>query len=90
MEIVLNSCFGGFSLSEIACKKLGLINPYAPIGRTDPRLIECVRTLGEEANGNCASLRIVEIPNDCTDWEINDYDGVETITYVVGGQLYHI
>jgi redox-sensitive bicupin YhaK (pirin superfamily) len=34
-------------------------------------------------------LRLVEIPDTMTDWEKNDYDGIETITYVVDGKIYH-
>lgn len=32
----------------------------------------------DEASGRLAELEVVEIP-DGTDWEIDDYDGVETI-----------
>lgn len=46
--------------------------------RTDPDLIAVVEELGEKANGRCAQLEIVEIPDDL-DWEIDEYDGIETI-----------
>ena len=46
--------------------------------RTAPELIKCVETLGEKANGKYARLVIVEIP-DNVQWEIEDYDGVETV-----------
>lgn len=48
------------------------------IERTDPILIQVIKELGEEANGACAELKIVSIPNDI-EWEIEDYDGLETI-----------
>ena len=48
------------------------------IERTSPLLIECVETLGEDANGWAAELSIVEIP-DGTEWEIDEYDGTEHI-----------
>jgi len=48
------------------------------IERTDPDLITVVKKLGEEANGSCASLRVVEIP-DGIDWEIDEYDGNESV-----------
>ncbi len=48
------------------------------IERTDPNLIAVVEKLGEEANGSCSSLKIVEIPEGIN-WEINDYDGMESI-----------
>ena len=46
--------------------------------RTDKDLIEVVETMGEKANGMCASLKIVEIPDDIS-WEIDEYDGMEKI-----------
>lgn len=84
MKIVVNKCYGGFSLSEKAYEFLGL--EWDGFGykysddnlRTDTKLIECVETLGEEANGRWARLAVVEIPDD-VDWEIDNYDGIETI-----------
>lgn len=49
-----------------------------PENRADPLLVQVVEELGEEADGACASLRIVEIPDDVK-WFIDDYDGQETI-----------
>ncbi len=48
------------------------------IERDDKTLIEVVEDLGEKADGFCARLKIVDIP-DGTDWEIEEYDGLETI-----------
>lgn len=48
------------------------------IERTDENLITVVEELGSEANGSCANLEIVEIPDDI-EWEIDDYDGQESI-----------
>lgn len=49
-----------------------------PDDRADPLLVQVVEELGVEANGSCAELRVIEIP-DGVDYEIDDYDGVETI-----------
>lgn len=88
MKIVLNKCYGGFGLSEKACEMLGV--KYAwNIKRTDPRLVEVVETLGEEANGNFAELEIVEIPDEATDWDMQEYDGIESLIYVVNGKLFY-
>ena len=46
--------------------------------RNDPLLIKCIKTLKKEANGSCADLKIVDIP-DGTDWVIYDYDGMECV-----------
>lgn len=48
------------------------------IERNDPALVATVRELGEEANGDCADLEIVEIPDDVK-WHIEEYDGMESI-----------
>ena len=46
--------------------------------RNDSLLIQAVEELGEKANGSCAKLKIIEIPDDL-DYYIDDYDGMETI-----------
>ena len=85
MKIVINKCFGGFCLSEAAYEYLGLewdgygfkYSDYDE--RTDPKLVECVENLGEDAaSGIFAELRVVEIP-DGIEYEISNYDGLETI-----------
>lgn len=49
------------------------------IPRDDEFLIKAIEEIGlEESSGNCASLKIVEIP-DGIEYEIDDYDGVESI-----------
>lgn len=53
--------------------------PSRPENRTDPDLIKVIEELGSEnASGGCAKLKIVEIP-DGVQWEIDEYDGIETI-----------
>ncbi len=47
--------------------------------RTHPKLIAAIEKIGEEkSSGPHASIRIVEIPDD-VNWEIEEYDGMETI-----------
>lgn len=47
--------------------------------RTDSDLIAVIEEIGEkEASGRFAELEVVEIPDD-VNWEIDDYDGIETI-----------
>jgi hypothetical protein len=51
---------------------------YREIERDDPLLVQIVEELGEDSWGDCAELRVVEIPDD-VEWEINEYDGMESI-----------
>ena len=84
MKVVINVCYGGFGLSEKAYKAMGI--PWDGYGyqfgddskRSDERLIKVVEELGEEANGFAAKLKIVELP-DGIGFEIDDYDGMESI-----------
>lgn len=145
MEIVINKCYGGFSLSKKAVARLaelrgkkayffkqrGLSSDYTPIAidsndgmfwtafsipnpneyfadkkewrdmsdderkaqndkysaveletrpedRTDPLLIQVVRELGKDADGDCAKLKIITIP-DGIEWRLDEYDGIESV-----------
>lgn len=84
MKIVINTRFGGFGLSEEAyarLQELGVKDPwifYRDENRNNPLLVQVVEELGEKANGDHASLRVVEIPDDVK-WEIVEYDGNEHI-----------
>ena len=49
--------------------------------RTDKDIIDVVEEMGDAANGRCAQLRIVEVPDD-VQWEIEEYDGIEWIAEV--------
>lgn len=49
--------------------------------RTDPLLVEVVEALGKEADGDCAELKVVDIPDNIS-YEISDYDGIESIEEV--------
>ena len=46
--------------------------------REDPVLIEVVEELGERANSRFSELVVVDIP-DGMEYEIDDYDGIETL-----------
>lgn len=82
MKIVINKCYGGFELSKKAYEYLGLAwDGYGykyDNNRADPKLVECVETLGDIASGHLAELKVVEIPDD-VDWYIDEYDGVEWV-----------
>ena len=134
-KIVINKCYGGFSLSHEACMKylelagkqvwpdfsdrffkfIGptywLVPPEEQIGdppnddwaclslkerrewnekydeqtftprelkRDDPILVQVVEELKGKADGRCASLKIVDVP-DGVNWAIEEYDGREWV-----------
>lgn len=91
MVFILNKCYGGFSVSNFVVEQLGLDDNYDYLDENQmDKLIELIHEYGsEKCSGSHAKLKVVEIPDNCTDFEINDYDGIETITYVVDGKIYH-
>jgi len=48
------------------------------LNRTDKTLISVVEELGKKANSQFSDIRIIDIP-DGMEYEISDYDGIETI-----------
>ena len=84
-RIVINTCYGGFGLSEIAEQRYkemaGITNTdwsYYDVDRADPYLVKIVREMGVSANGKYSDLKIVEEPAD-VEWEIAEYVGNEWV-----------
>ena len=91
-KIVINRCYGGFSLSETAKNmyKQATAHIQRPpnwflvtdVSRDDPILVQIVENMGvQAASGGFSKLAIVEIPDDvpADGWIIQDYDGVEWV-----------
>ena len=91
MKIVLNKCYGGFSISDECAEKI-CVNKYdtSEEVRTNLALITAVLENPRLASGMFSALRVVTIPDEATDYEIDEYDGHERITYVLDGKLHHI
>ena len=83
MKVVINKCYGGFELSKLAQERFAELTgqhlPDFEIERDDPALVQVVEELGKAASGNFAQLKVVTLP-DGTEWEIQEYDGVEWLT----------
>jgi len=48
--------------------------------RCNPIVVEAVEKLGDKANGQCAKLKVIDIPfQDENGWVIDEYDGFEQI-----------
>jgi hypothetical protein len=83
MKIVINNCYGGFSISPAAREYISArigkdVGEYPDIQRNDPILIEAVEKLAKKADGGFSELKIVEIPDDVK-WHIAEYDGIEWV-----------
>jgi hypothetical protein len=86
-KIVINSSYGGFSLSDEAnlrYKELANLDDDSDwsysryLKRTDPALIQTVEELGPRANGKHSKLEIVSVPAGMK-YRIAEYDGQEWI-----------
>ena len=88
MKVVINDCFGGFSINHEIAKKYFDGETYE-IKPTDPTLISLIES-GINCNGSCAELKVVELPDNATDWRIIEHDGAEYIICVVDGKMHSI
>ena len=87
-KIVINSCYGGFGISEFAKQELEKrnvkFNTWASQRelRESPHLIFLLEEYGaDKISGKYVDLKIIEIPDieDLPEYEIDDYDGMEQI-----------
>lgn len=87
MEYVINDAFGGFYIPDAALSLMDGCCAWEDGDnvRTHPALIEWVKN-----NRNRTSLAVVIIPEEATDWELDEYDGFEHIIAVVDGKIVHI
>jgi len=85
IKIVVNRRFGGFGLSRAGLAEYLRLSGDVEgedggrdIPRDSPHLIAVVESMGKRANGECATLLVVEIPDDVL-WQIEEYDGMEHV-----------
>lgn len=79
MKIVINNDWGQISKESAAL-------------RTNPKFIEDVETgrfVGRVMGTYAETLRVIEIPDEATDYMVVEYDGVEGVIYVVDGKLHY-
>lgn len=82
MKIVINSAFGGFGY-QVDPRYEDMVRSHRD-DRTNPELIHFV----ENNPLLCGDLEVVIIPDSVTDWYIDEYDGRETVIYVMDGKIY--
>lgn len=86
VKIVINSCYGGFSLSRDGLQRYRELkgiqypdyNDSRDIPRTCSTLVQVVQELGRNSWGNSACLVVSELPKG-TRYIIKEYDGMESI-----------
>lgn len=86
MKYVINQAYGGYSLPEDFCGIYGIEDPWDDydLYRKDDRLIKYVE---EHPSGD---LKVMEIPDNATDWERLEYDGMESIIVVIDGKIHYL
>ena len=89
MKIVINTCYGGFRIKPEIVKKYGFDNQQLFDYRTDEKLIKLIES-GVDCAGMCSELSVVEIPDEATDYHITDYDGAESVLYVLNGKIHFL
>ena len=85
MKFVINTCYGGFGINSkwetencgTDCKK---------DCHECAKLIHAIEKR-ENVNDDFSKLTVVEIPNEATDYEILEYDGCESLLYVLNGKI---
>ena len=84
-KIVINTCYGGFGLSESSLedykkrKNITDENFYHwDIPRDCPHLVAMVEEGGTDVNGIYSELKVVDVPDD-VNWFIHEYDGMEHV-----------
>ena len=79
IKVVINTCYGGFSLSEEATHRIETLTGVEFDPYDHPRhcqvLVAIVEEMGEAANGRCADLDIVELKG--RKYIVREYDGSE-------------
>lgn len=85
MKVVLNRSFGGFHFGKQFMKHYNIESCWDTYEweRNDPELVQWV----EDHPDDNPYLRVLEIPDNATDWQIHEYDGKESLILVIDGKI---
>lgn len=86
MKIVINTCYGGFGINSKWCAencKEGCCEDC----RECEKLIRAIEKKEELVGNYLSELTVAEIPDEATDYEILEYDGCESLLYILNGKI---
>ena len=95
MKLIINRNYGGFYIPKRILKELGYKDCWdGDINwnmRGDLRLIKMVEENPKQFQEECfrPDLCVVEIPKEATDYKILEYDGAESVIYVLNGKIHN-
>lgn len=84
MYYVINGSYGGY---EVPAEVRAMLNcgAYDEEVRSNFRFVRWVME-----HYDTTDLEVVEIPAGATDWELDEYDGYESVIAVVNGRIVHL
>lgn len=83
MKMVINANYGGFGL-DVAEQYENWVRDLEG-DRFNAELVKFV----ENHPDKCGDLVVITIPEEATDWEIDECDGWESVIYVINGKIVH-
>lgn len=85
MKLVISTCHGGFGINKKweaeNCRK-----NCKEDCRECTKLIHAIEE-NENVNKDYSRLAVVDLPAEATDYEILEYDGIESLLYVLDGKI---
>lgn len=84
MYYVINGSYGGYHVPKEVRAMLNC-GAYDEEVRSNFRFVRWVME-----HSNSTDLEVVEIPAGATDWELDEYDGFESVIAVVNGRIVHL
>jgi hypothetical protein len=94
MEILVNRCYGGFRISDFGLFKLRENNIMDDADgfeiRTNSKFIKLFERYGDKLFDKCSHVEIEELPDNTTDWDIQEIDGYEIVIYVLDGKINYL
>lgn len=85
MKFIINACYGGFGINS----KWEAKNCEKDCNGDCRECAKLIRAIEEKENvdNNFSKLTVVEFPDEATDYELLEYDGIESLLYVLDGKI---